>query len=267
MAELDLGRVIGKSAYETAKDGGYTGTEAEFNAIMAIIEKHAERHKTGGADPLTAADIGAAPAGYGLGTETGGDNVTDCDAALNPGFYVLSGDATKNHPGGNMIFSSLLVQRRYGQIYQTLINSDGMPGPLKAVRYRDNKGTWHPWEWENPPMQPGEEYRTTERYNGEAVFARLVDCEMLLNAAHKYKYFPVPGIRFIVGWSGTMFDAGSSFALPLPQVPETGLNGTVEVIVSAGANNIVVAIESSFDARDFRAYLIVKYTKELEEDE
>ena len=52
----------GKSAYQAAKDGGYTGTEGEFNAILAIIERHAGRHKTGGADPLTAADVGAAPA-------------------------------------------------------------------------------------------------------------------------------------------------------------------------------------------------------------
>lgn len=49
----------GKSAYQAARDGGYTGTEAEFNAILAIIEKHAGRHKVGGADPLTAADVGA----------------------------------------------------------------------------------------------------------------------------------------------------------------------------------------------------------------
>lgn len=52
----------GKSAYQAARDGGYTGTEADFNAILAIIERHAGRHKAGGADPLTAADVGAAPA-------------------------------------------------------------------------------------------------------------------------------------------------------------------------------------------------------------
>ena len=52
----------GKSAYQAARDGGYTGTEAEFNAIMAIVDKHAGRHKTGGADPLTAADVGAVAA-------------------------------------------------------------------------------------------------------------------------------------------------------------------------------------------------------------
>ena len=35
MPELDLGRVTGKSAYEYAVDGGYPGTEAEFQALLA----------------------------------------------------------------------------------------------------------------------------------------------------------------------------------------------------------------------------------------
>ncbi len=32
---VNLGRVVGKSAYEQAKEGGYAGTEAEFNTLMA----------------------------------------------------------------------------------------------------------------------------------------------------------------------------------------------------------------------------------------
>ena len=32
---FNLGKIVGKSAYEYAKDGGYTGTEDEFKALMA----------------------------------------------------------------------------------------------------------------------------------------------------------------------------------------------------------------------------------------
>lgn len=53
----------GKSAYQAAREGGFTGTEAEFNSVMAVINAHAGRHKAGGADPLTAADVGAVPSG------------------------------------------------------------------------------------------------------------------------------------------------------------------------------------------------------------
>lgn len=40
---------------------------------------------------------------------------------------------------------------------------------LKAIK-RKVGGTWYPWEWENPPLEDGVEYRTTERYKGEVVF-------------------------------------------------------------------------------------------------
>lgn len=35
-------------------------------------------------------------------------------------------------------------------------------------------GVWMGWEYENPPMVSGVEYRTTERYNGKAVYVKLV---------------------------------------------------------------------------------------------
>lgn len=43
---------------------------------------------------------------------------------------------------------------------------------LRSVCYN---GKWQPLEWENPPMILGEEYRTTERNNGDAVYTRLLD--------------------------------------------------------------------------------------------
>lgn len=38
-----------------------------------------------------------------------------------------------------------------------------------------SNGVWQPAEWVNPPMQPGVEYRTTERYQGNSVYTKLVD--------------------------------------------------------------------------------------------
>lgn len=33
---------------------------------------------------------------------------------------------------------------------------------------------WSPWEWVNPPMELGEEYRTTKRHNGQVVYTKLL---------------------------------------------------------------------------------------------
>ena len=37
MAKIDLGRIVGKSAYEVAVEGGYQGTEEDFNKILVTI--------------------------------------------------------------------------------------------------------------------------------------------------------------------------------------------------------------------------------------
>lgn len=49
---VDLGKVSGESAYEAAKNGGYTGTQAEFNALLAGLQASLDSK---------------APGGYGLG--------------------------------------------------------------------------------------------------------------------------------------------------------------------------------------------------------
>lgn len=36
-------------------------------------------------------------------------------------------------------------------------------------------------EWFNPPLLAGIEYRTTERYNGKAVYTKLLDCGTVVN--------------------------------------------------------------------------------------
>ena len=43
-----------------------------------------------------------------------------------------------------------------------------------AVRFC-NGGNWGPWEYLNPLLSPGIEYRTTERYNSKPVFVMAVD--------------------------------------------------------------------------------------------
>lgn len=50
-------------------------------------------------------------------------------------------------------------------------------------------GTIGPWEWENPPLVVGTEYRTTERFDDKTVYAKKVDCGILPDgtAATKHK--------------------------------------------------------------------------------
>lgn len=56
-------------------------------------------------------------------------------------------------------------------------------GTLEAVTYHGLKAikckykTWQVWEWVNPPMLEGVEYRTTGRYNGAVVYCKHISHE------------------------------------------------------------------------------------------
>ena len=41
-------------------------------------------------------------------------------------------------------------------------------------RMQKRNGTWQPFEWDNPPMEVGVEYRTTERWMGKPVYTKLL---------------------------------------------------------------------------------------------
>lgn len=42
------------------------------------------------------------------------------------------------------------------------------------------EGKWGEWEWVNPPMALGVEYRTTKRHNGKAVWVKSADIGSLI---------------------------------------------------------------------------------------
>lgn len=68
-------------------------------------------------------------------------------------------------------------------------------------------------EWLNPPMVPGVEYRTTERFDGKAVYTRLVNCGI---AAHNAS-ITIPGVTRCVRYIGYIGYPHESYPIkPLP---------------------------------------------------
>jgi hypothetical protein len=47
-------------------------------------------------------------------------------------------------------------------------------------------GTYLDWEYVNPPMIVGVEYRTTERWDGKPVYTKLIDCGVMPNNTGKF---------------------------------------------------------------------------------
>ena len=119
-----------------------------------------------------AQETGAAPSGYGLGETSGRIEGTDLNKMVNVGFYALPGPTAVNYPSQMRFayYGTLLVERRGGDIIHQTVRRENQI----AIRYSgDNGTTWGPWEYLNPELMIGEEYRTTERYQGAAVFKKV----------------------------------------------------------------------------------------------
>ena len=165
------------------------------------IDAAIDRAKAGGAiDTLLA---GKAPAGYGLGG-TFGDYIADADNATVDGKYRTN-SGTLNLPDG--------VDGMFGELEVSTVRSDKSifqvfrPGTSGYQRYslerRRINGVWQQWEYVNPPMMIGIEYRTTERYLGKPVYVKLVNFGKYPASGTKTVAHKISNVENIVSCLGT----------------------------------------------------------------
>ena len=115
-----------------------------------------------------------APAGYGLGNSSTQiiSSLAKLDGITKNGWYLFS--CTGSNIGGYWLNKAVVRVSNIAEtdsVFQEL-QASGSSTILRRVRL-DN-GVWQEWEFVNPPMVLGVEYRTTERFNGLPVFTRFV---------------------------------------------------------------------------------------------
>ena len=115
----------------------------------------------------TIEEIGAAPSGYGLGGAP--SYITDCNTVTDTGWYKWDSQAS-NAPFANGIMQ-VIGRVKDASALQTAYMM-AASGILYSQTRRINKstGVYDEWEYDNPPMTLGTEYRTTERHNGKPVY-------------------------------------------------------------------------------------------------
>lgn len=205
---------------------------------------------------LTAADVGAAPDGFGLGIDYGG-NVPggDINNATKNGWYSLAGtelnaptvdDGVQSVTGAMLFVQSSRSDR--SKVQWMTIGNAGFFGYTLRRYYNPTSTEWSSWEWLNPPMQTGVEYRTTERRNGKPVYAKLIDFGSLPNISRKTISHNIQNVQSIVDIAATTSNGAIMNDMEL-----AGSNFT--------ANNSVIVCQSSVDQSSFTATVLLKYTK------
>lgn len=123
----------------------------------------------------------AAPGGYGLGDVWNVAPSRDADLITGSGFQM----AVLNTPTGNNWWGILSFVYDADSATQWAIPQNTAAYYGSVCKREKRAGTWTPWEWVNPPLVLGVEYRTTERYLAKPVYVRVVDCGYLPNATKK----------------------------------------------------------------------------------
>lgn len=217
-------------------------------------------------------NINAAPGGFGLGGNAKDLTVDDdLNNVLTTGWYQWGWNAhPKNAPDNHWgkygctmhVFSTVpggyAIQTGYD------LSDDITHGcSIQRTIYALSSGNrYYPWEWVNPPMVLGIEYRTTERYLGKPVYVKTINMGNLPGNAVKQASFQSNNVvDKIVSVTGQC-TSDSGVNLSLPYHAGSGPNWNTVILI--GAIGAGVAQIVTF-AEDFAGYtdacITVKYTK------
>ena len=191
---------------------------------------------------------GAAPAGYGLGASA--KHLASWDDVSANGFFYANSDG----PTSGWWFGICKVAANDASRFVTVwkIGENGIW--YKCERQYYAGVGWGSWEFANPPMTLGTEYRTTRRYLGKAVYVKLVNFGAMPNNASltvSNLYTATNLLRtdgFTVAASGQSgpFGTGSSRA-------------AIDMVANTTG---VVTITTTSDLSSYTAYIYMEYTKD-----
>lgn len=194
----------------------------------------------------------SAPGGFGLGGEakllTANDNLDDIWRA---GWYAWD-TAPQNAPiiGGTPIsYCSMIVLNKGGDYMKTqaVFSSTG------SELHRANNGLgWTAWEWVNPPMNLGVEYRTTERDLGKPVYVKVVDCGQIADGKEVEHGIPDMGTCIMA--------QGMMGGLALPRLVSHDLSNEWSAYISQVYSN-KIRFECGTSVVGNNISVILKYTK------
>lgn len=262
----------GKSAYQTATEAGYSGTETAFNTALKDVPGHiangdihvTEEQKTAwnssirydAPQSLTDAqktqargNIDAAPGGFGLGgvladAPENSEGFADANLITATGFYR----AVRNVLYGGWHY---IIHLNYDSA-TALQLAAYVSGEVYGAREK-RLNVWGDWEHTNPPMELGIEYRTTERYLGKPVYVKLFDCGTIpAQGTHKDLVFS-PDADSIV--SVTAYSSRRGTALPYYDA-----NGVRYAITGTGGNSVMIWNYSE-SLTDTNVHALIKYAK------
>lgn len=195
----------------------------------------------------------AAPSGYGLGTQAVQASNYDANNAVRSGWYFAGINVPTN--GYWLIrvdsYDGIVYCKQTAYAIATASSTDSM---CVCRRYQE-EGVWSEWEWVNPPMILGVEYRLTERHLGKPVYVKLLDCGALPNETTKTIDHNISNLSYVLALSAsTPYFYKGSF------IPSS--TGDLENSFNMGIGGKSIWIATNADRSQFGGCVaFIKYTK------
>lgn len=207
---------------------------------------------------VTREQIGAAPSGFGLGT-TELDYGDDIDNLFENGWYMYDGESILGDDNPNLGYGFLTVQGCDGNGTFMVVRQTFFPtyiGVGHLVReygfdMNNDEWCWGEWEWVNPQIATGEEYRTTEKWLGKPVYTKAVYLGYLTGNG---KIVDV-GVNYANVLDLKVIAYGGSFSTVLP------MYGSATIYAYAFMEGTKVSVSLPKDCSSNYAYAVIKYTK------
>ena len=206
-----------------------------------------------------------APAGYGLNndftaiSEDGQtSDVSDLDSFMTTRWVRYVNNAEVSMVENFYIYYALIRVDSYSvndYVVQTCFPIASTYNGCRLQRvYRG--GAWSEWEWVNPPMVPGVEYRTTERWRKLPVYTKLVDFGSLPATSVSSISVGVSGIDlcYVIG---SAFNGTTNECIPIP----SGSSGVYAAYFYVSSNGSL-SVRTMQDMSGYSGVFVLRYVKD-----
>ena len=225
-------------SYKPNYEGGWKSGESGGTPITPEALNHIEQ-----GIEQTYSDF--APSGYGLGEN--GAYVSNLDALKTTGVFTFTHDATSNpFPGWGGVAVVLASKTTIKQIL--FCNKNNGLCVERSMCLDMDKTTFEPWEYRNPPLESGVQYRTTERWDKKPVYVKRMT--FTSNTQNEFYFDPKVyfGVTGLVRVEGKVYSAATKYAYQIPS------KNAVVVIEPDG-----YLLTTDFDMRNYTVDLTMYY--------
>ena len=169
-------------------------------------------------------------------------SIDDLNSVNTSGVHAFHNQTT-NRP---FDYGVAMTLDRYGERFTQIAFNPFMAGYGEICVRSYDGSTWQPWEYVNPPMRIGVEYRTTERWNSKVVYTKLVNYNGMPNS-NRYAVSHGASVTQIVRCLGMNITTGMS--IPCDTITVFADTSTITIITTANHST-------------HKAYVQIWYTKD-----